>query len=195
MMQQLWASIEWLLGLQVSQTQLSSGQMIVRAVVVYLAVLMMIRVGEKRLLGKSTAFDVVLSVILGSMASRAINGAAPFFPTLAAGIALVALHFVFAAIAFRSPWFNLLVKGDSRLLVKDGQILWNAMRASHIGEKELMAAIRTNAQITDLQEVKSARLELNGAISVVPVQQEPQVIQVEVAEGVQTIRIEIDHNR
>jgi hypothetical protein len=36
-------------------------------------------------MSKATAFDVIAAIMLGSIMSRAINGSAPFLPTLVAG--------------------------------------------------------------------------------------------------------------
>lgn len=157
--------INGLLGLDADS--LTILQMSLRAVVVYIAGLVMIRVGEKRFLGKSSAFDVLLSIIVGSVLSRAINGSAAFFPTLGASIVLVGMHWLFAAIAFRNDKFATLVKGKERVLIRDGEIQWSAMRKSHIGERDLLGALRSEGNVTDPSEVQEARLERSGDISVI----------------------------
>jgi uncharacterized membrane protein YcaP (DUF421 family) len=186
---ELQSRIGWLLGLNVDT--LNAGHMLARAVVVYIATIIMVRVGEKRFLGKSTAFDVILGIILGSVVSRAINSSTEFFPTLAAGFFLVALHWTFAVIAFRSDRLGTLVKGSTRKLVKDGQILWGEMRSSHISKDDLLGALRLNGSTEDASRVESAWLERNGDISVLKQKRDPKVIEVKVEPGVQTIRIEV----
>jgi hypothetical protein len=42
----------------------------------------MVRVANKRIFSKTTAFDAVLGFIMASMLARAVNGSAAFFPTL-----------------------------------------------------------------------------------------------------------------
>jgi uncharacterized membrane protein YcaP (DUF421 family) len=186
---ELQSRIGWLLGLNVDT--LNAGHMLARAVVVYIATIIMVRVGEKRFLGKSTAFDVILGIILGSVVSRAINSSTEFFPTRAAGFFLVALHWTFAVIAFRSDRLGTLVKGSTRKLVKDGQILWGEMRSSHISKDDLLGALRLNGSTEDASRVESAWLERNGDISVLKQKRDPKVIEVKVEPGVQTIRIEV----
>lgn len=165
MVQEIGEGINGLLGLDADS--LTIWQMSLRAVVVYIAGLAMIRVGEKRFLGKSSAFDVLLSIIVGSVLSRAINGSAEFFPTLGASVVLVGLHWLFAAIAFRNDNFATLIKGNERVLIRDGEIQWSAMRKSHIGERDLLGALRSAANVTNPSEVQEARLERNGEISVI----------------------------
>ena len=57
--------------------ELTALQMLLRTIVVYGFMLLIVRWGEKRFFGKNTAFDLVLSIILGSVMSRAVNGGAP----------------------------------------------------------------------------------------------------------------------
>lgn len=171
---------------------LSWRHMAVRAVVVYVAALAMVRLGDKRFLGKSTAFDVILGVILGSVVSRAITGQSPFVPTLVAAAVLVALHWLLAWVAFRSDRFGTLVKGTPRTLVQDGEIRWDAMRRSHVTEDDLLGALRAAGGVADVARVKVARLERDGVVSVVERDAPtPRVVEIEVADGVQRVRIEL----
>jgi len=62
-----------------------------RAVLIYVAGLAVVRLGKSRLLGRATAFDIILAFILGSLFSRAVNGTAALLVTLAAAIVLVGL--------------------------------------------------------------------------------------------------------
>lgn len=164
-MQEIETLVTQILGLDVDE--LTIGHMVARAAVVFVAALLMVRVGEKRFFGKNTAFDIILGIIFGSVVSRAITGSSEFFPTLAAGLTLVLLHWLFATLSFHFDWFGTIVKGNSRTLVKDGEILWSAMRSSHISEKDLMSALRSQANVDELDEVQEARLERSGDISVI----------------------------
>src|SRR5206468_869605 len=96
---------------------LSATQMGVRAAVVFVLLLALIRLVDRRFLGKSTPFDVIVAMLLGSVASRAITGNAPFGPTLAAAAVLILLHRVLASLSYRSHRIGLIVKGSERCLV------------------------------------------------------------------------------
>ncbi len=188
-MQETRDAVSSLLGLEADT--LTAWQMAARAPVVYVAALAMVRLGEKRFLGKSTAFDVILAIILGSVVSRAITGSSPFFATLGAGVVLVGLHWLLAVATFHSDRFGVLVKGTPRELVRDGRILWDGMRKSHVGERDLLGALRANGRLEDPVDVRVARLERDGDISVIERERGPRVVEVAVAEGVQTVRIEL----
>lgn len=54
-------------------------QMAIRAFIVFLVAIVLIRIGNKRIFGKYSSFDIVLGIILGSILSRAITGNLLFF--------------------------------------------------------------------------------------------------------------------
>lgn len=69
------------------------------------------------------------------------------------------------AIAFRSPGFGKVVKGNNRTLVIDGEIQWDEMKSAHISEDDLREAIRRSGHPSDVRKVKSAHLERDGALA------------------------------
>jgi uncharacterized membrane protein YcaP (DUF421 family) len=180
-----------LLGLEKDIADVNAAQMALRAVIVYAVTLVIVRLGSKRLLSKATAFDFIVAIMLGSIMSRAINGSAPFFPTLAAGALLLGIHWLFALLAFHTEWFGSVVKGRRVLLIKDGQVQQDGVRRASITAEDLDQALRLHTKQADPSKVQRAYLERNGQISVVPYPREPQVISVPVEDGVQTVRIEL----
>lgn len=165
MFEEFVSGVKWILGLDAND--LTVGQMAARAVVAYPVGIAFVRIGEKRFIGKFTAFDVIMGIVIGSILARAITGGSPFFASLVAGLVLVSLHYLFANLSYNVGWFGDLVKGSGRTLVVDGSIQWKAMRKSHISERDLMGALRENGGVDDLNQVRLARLERSGNISVV----------------------------
>ena len=157
-----------LLGLDVAGSELRFRHMAWRAVIVFPTALAMTRLAGKRFLGRSAGFDVVLAIILGSVISRAINGQAPFFPTLGAGFVLVLLHRAIAMLTVRSHWISVLVKGRDCVLIRDGKLDRRALRKAEFSEDDLLENIRLRGGVHDWKDVAEARLERNGQISVVP---------------------------
>ena len=155
------------LGLSAEARDLSVLQTSLRAVIVFVAATIMVRVGSRRFMGRSTALDVMLGFIFGSVISRAISGTAPFFSTLGAALTLVLVHWLLSAIAFRSHRFGNLVKGHPILLVNQGQICWGAMARGHISEHDLQEVLRSHGLAPDIAQVETAHLERNGDISIV----------------------------
>src|SRR6266446_7937068 len=119
-MNAFWNSFETLLGLGVEPRNLTFVQISLRGIIVFLVTLAAVRLGHKRSLARKTPFDAVLLVILAAVLSRAINGSAPFFPTLGGGVVLVLLHRLFAYLAYHWHRFEILVKAGPDTFVRGG---------------------------------------------------------------------------
>ncbi len=192
MLQGVWEHLQTLLGLGRDVGEVNAGQMALRALLIYGVTLALVRLGSKRFLSEATAFDVIVAIMLGSVMSRAINGSAPFVPTVLAGVVLLGLHWLFAVLAFHTSWFGSLVKGDPVLLIKDGTIQRQGMRRGSVSSQDLAQALRLQTNQTDPAAIQLAYLERNGQISFVPYQREPRIVDVSVADGVQTVRVKLE---
>jgi uncharacterized membrane protein YcaP (DUF421 family) len=170
---------------------LGPGQVALRATVVYVFGLAAVRLADKRLLGKNTAFDVVVGVVLGSVLSRAINGTGQLFATMTGVAVLLVMHWVLAFASARSRALSVLLKGKPRPLVLDGQILWAEMQRNHISAGDLDEMLRLRGRLTEPEEVGIACLERNGEISAIPRRREPRVVDLGVRDGVHTVRVEL----
>jgi uncharacterized membrane protein YcaP (DUF421 family) len=164
-MNAFWNSFETLVGLGVEPKDLTFVQISLRGIIVFLATLIMVRLGHKRSLARKTPFDAVLLVILAAVLSRAINGSAPFFPTLGGGVVLVLLHRLFAYLAYHSHRFGILVKGAPDTIVREGECDFPMMRRNHVSMHDLEEDMRLNGHIDDLSKVRLARVERSGDIS------------------------------
>ncbi|TPE45605.1 DUF421 domain-containing protein [Pontibacter mangrovi] len=139
-----------------------------RAVGVFFAALFIIRIGNHRIFGKNSAFDIVLGIIYGSILSRAITGNAPFWPTIAAAFVLVMLHKLLASFAFHTDFgLGTFIKGRSKALVKDGELQKQAMEESSVTQNDLREAIRSAGSHVGTDRIKHAYLERSGKISVI----------------------------
>lgn len=181
----------WLVEPHEGPQSFSVLEMSLRALGIYLAGWAILRIGGNRFLGQETAFDIVLAFVLGSTLSRAINGTAPLLVTLAASALLVGLHHLLAWMTWCSRSLGAFFKGTPEILIRDGRPLPHGLRRYRISQGDLDEALRLNAHLDDPGQVKEARFERNGDISVVKKDKEPRVIEVKVEPGVQTVRIEI----
>src|SRR5438094_3133578 len=164
-MNAFWNSFETFLGLGVEPKDLTFIQISLRGIIVFLATLIMVRLGHKRSLSHKTPFDAVLLVILAAVLSRAINGSAAFFATLGGGVVLVLLHRLFAYLAFYSHGFGILVKGKPDVIMRDGQYDFRTMRRNHVSMHDLDEDMRLSAHTADLSKIRVARVERSGDIS------------------------------
>lgn len=160
-------TIQSALGLGLEGKDLNVLQVVLRAMIIFVAALIMVRLGAKRFLGRKTAFDAILGFVLASMLARAINGSGALIPTIVGGFALVGIHRLLAILAFHSHKFGLLIKGSDDLLIDNGALKETNMRRNHITKWDLMEDIRLRGKVENFDEVKAARLERNGDVSVI----------------------------
>jgi uncharacterized membrane protein YcaP (DUF421 family) len=163
----LLSTLDAVLGLSAEQAKdLSTLQVCARAIVVYLILIAYVRFGKKRFLGQATAFDVILIIMIGSIASRAISGTAPFVASLAGTFVLILTHWIISFVTEFSPVLSYLTKGHDTTLVRNGRILHKALSQVHMTMDDLEEDLRQQG-VDNVKKVKEARLERSGKVSVI----------------------------
>jgi uncharacterized membrane protein YcaP (DUF421 family) len=166
-MESLWNNIDaWLDLSAIKAEELSTLQVCLRALIVYLVLIGYVRFAKKRFLSEATGFDAILVIVIGSVASRAISGTAPFIASLAGTFVLVLVHWVISYVTQRSPLLGYIVKGTDTVLIRNGEIDREALAASHMSKDDLDEDLRQEGIETPTQ-VKVARLERSGRLSVI----------------------------
>jgi uncharacterized membrane protein YcaP (DUF421 family) len=161
----LW--LDTMFGLHATRAaELGIAQTCARAFAIYLVLIAYVRFGKKRFLGEATAFDAILVIVIGSLASRAIAGNAPLGSTLAATFVLIAMHWVMSYFTRDWPALGTLLKGHDTVLVRNGRVDHKALSDSHMAMDDLAQDLRQQG-VEDPRTVKEARLERSGKVSVV----------------------------
>jgi uncharacterized membrane protein YcaP (DUF421 family) len=140
-------------------------QMGLRAALVFVLALGMIRVSGRRSFGQRRPFDACTTVLLGAVLSRAVVGASPFWATMTAGATIVVMHRLVAVASLRWPRFESLVSGNKRELVRNGERDQNEMRKALITERDLDEAIRRKTG-DERSPIQRGVLERDGRITV-----------------------------
>ncbi|HUF57712.1 MAG TPA: YetF domain-containing protein [Thermohalobaculum sp.] len=147
-----------------STNTIGSWQMTARAVVVLAYGLAVVRIFGRRIFGKWSPLDVILSVLIGSNLSRALTGNSPLLATLVSTTLLLALYWSLARLSRRVRWISWLVKGREVVLIRDGQIDWKEMSRHNLGPHDLDEALHGEGY-ESAEQVRIARLERNGDIN------------------------------
>ena len=153
------------LGLGADARDFTFPQVSLRALIVFLSLLVMMRLSSKRSLARKTAFDAALLVILASVLSRAVNGNGGFFTTIGGCFVFVFLHRLLGVLAYQWHFVGILIKGEPNILVRDGVPDRWAMARNQISNRELEEDLRLDAKTDDLSKIKIARVERSGDIS------------------------------
>ncbi|MDF1501340.1 DUF421 domain-containing protein [Roseisolibacter sp. H3M3-2] len=133
----------------------------------YSALVAMLRMTGKRTLSKLNAFDLVVTVALGStMATVLTSRDVALAQGIVAFAVLIGLQYAITWTSVRSRRVRTLVKSEPRMLARRGEMLPDAMRRERVTEDELRAAMR-EAGMDDLARVEVVVLETDGSLSVV----------------------------
>ena len=142
-------------------------ELIVRGVVVYGFLLVLLRLTGKRQVGQLAPFDLVLLLVLSNAVQNSMNaGDNSLVGGLISAATLVGLNYLVGLATYRSKRLEAIVEGRPQVLIHDGKLYEDVMARAKLTHHELQAALR-QAGCTCVEEVRSAILENNGAISVV----------------------------
>lgn len=148
------------------QTWADLGRVMVIGPAAYIGLVLLLRISGKRTLSKMNAFDLVVTVALGStFASVLLSKNVALAEGLLALTLLVALQFVVAWLAVRSSLVRRIVKADPRLLVWRGEFLECGMRDERVNRDEILATLRAQG-ISNLRNVGAVVLETDGTMTV-----------------------------
>lgn len=149
------------------------GRIVVVGVLAYVALVAMLRISGNRSLSKMNAFDLVVTVALGSTLATVLLSTST---TLVEGVValglLLTLQFLVTWVSVRSSTLRRLVVAEPVLLLYRGTFLENAMRRQRVLEAEVRAAVRGQG-IASLEEVEAVVLETDGSFSVVSASDTP----------------------
>lgn len=139
-----------------------------RSLIIYLFVVFAMRLLGTRPLGKLSAHDFVLIVVIANAVQNAlVGGDNSLVGGLVSAFTLLAANFAYTWLLDRFPQLEKKLAGEPIVLVSDGRTHTEAMHREGVTHQELMAALREHG-ITDLNNVQLAVLEVDGSISVVP---------------------------
>ena len=143
-------------------------EFILRAVVVYVVVLGMVRLGGKRALGQITPFDVLLIVLLGNAVQNALLGTDT---SLGGGLLLAAtlilLNYGVGWLTTRNRRMERMIEGEPTVIARDGRLLEGVLRRELISRADFDAALRQQGGL-QIEDVQIALLETTGHITIIP---------------------------
>jgi len=145
--------------------QLPWWEFIVRATIVYLALLAMVRLTGKRTVGQFTPFDLIVVMLLAESVSGSVSGQdGSLLGGLLAALTLVALDVLISVLTSRSRRVDSLVEGNPVVIGRDGVIYKDVLRRERVSESDVEKSLREAD--CDLEAMRMAILEADGRISV-----------------------------
>ena len=142
------------------------GRTLVVGPLAYAALVSVLRVSGKRTLTKLNAFDLVVTVALGStLATILLSKDVALAEGVLAIVLLVGLQYVIAWSSVHSGRFQGFIKAEPALLLHRGRFLDDALRAERVTREEVLAVLRSNG-VDDPAGVAAVVLETDGSFSV-----------------------------
>lgn len=143
------------------------GRILAVGTAAYVTVVLVLRVSGKRTLAKLNAFDLVVSVALGSTLATILLSTDVSWADGAAALALLAgLQFVVAWTTTHLPGGRSIVTARPTLLLEDGRVLPDALREQRTTLGEIHQAVRSTGA-GDLSDIAAVVLESDGTLSVI----------------------------
>ena len=147
--------------------QSSVGELVFRALAIYVFVFVLFRLIGKKQLGEMSPFDFVLLLIISESVSNALSGGDE---SLAAGFilafSLLGFSYVIDALAFKSKRFEKIMDGSPAILIDHGKINEKVQRKEQITYAEILESVHKSG-LEKIEDVKFGILETNGKISII----------------------------
>jgi uncharacterized membrane protein YcaP (DUF421 family) len=134
--------------------------------VAYASLVALLRLSGKRTLGKLNAFDLVVTVALGStLATVLLSKDVALLEGVLALALLITGQFVVAWLVSRYEGVARAVKAEAVVLAWHGQLLHDELRRQRVAPAEVRQALRQSG-VGSLAAVAAVVLETDGSISV-----------------------------
>lgn len=145
--------------------QLTVGEKVLRAVLIYAFLIVAVRVVGKRELGQANTLDLIVLLLVANAVQNGIIGNDNTVTGAVIGAAtLFAVNEAVTRTSYAVPSFSRILEGEPSNLIVDGKPVRAALRRSGISLSELRAIARRQG-FADLGEVHTAILETNGVVS------------------------------
>ena len=145
----------------------SLARTLVVGLLAYTVLIVFLRISGNRTLSKMNAFDLIVTVALGSTLATVLlsKDVALAEGALALGL-LISLQFIITWLSVRVSWVKRLVTGEPILLLYDGELLQASLRKARVTQDEVRSAVRSSGLLR-LEAAQAVVLEPDGSLSVV----------------------------
>jgi uncharacterized membrane protein YcaP (DUF421 family) len=131
---------------------------LIRAVILYLALILVVRLMGKRQLGEMEPMEFVVTMLIANLA------AVPMQETGTPLLVVLSVELVLSVLTYRSVGMRRFLCGKPVILIENGRLLQQNLKKTRVNTDELAEYLRIQG-VTDLSQVQYAILETSGAIS------------------------------
>ena len=142
-------------------------ELVGRGSAIYLGVLVLMRLMPRRAGGELARMDLIFLLLIAEAVTHGLGEYTTVADALIVIVTLMVWDYVINLLSYRIPFFERLVSSPPVEVVRNGRLLRRNMRSEYLTEDELMSFLRKEG-LDDISRVKSAHVESEGRISVVP---------------------------
>lgn len=141
---------------------------LIRSSIAFLSLLVFSRLLGKTQMAQLTFFEYVTGITIGSIAGDLTTnlGVRPW-PIYVGLIAWAGLTMLTQVAALKNRWVSKLLDGEPVVVIQNGQVLENNLRAIRLRGDDLVSMLRAQGYF-DIKEVEVALMESRGGLSVLP---------------------------
>ena len=140
----------------------------IRTIILYLVLIAVIRLMGKRQIGQMEASEFVVTMLVANLASIPMqDGGIPLYSGLVPILTVLGVELVLSALSMFSIRLRRLLCGKPVILIENGRVLRQNLRATRVTLDELTGHLREK-DVLDITSVQYAILETNGNLSVFP---------------------------
>ena len=143
------------------------GTIFLRALILYLVVLVALRLMGKREIGQLQPYELVITMMIADLASVPMQEIGiPLFHGIIPILALLASQIILSYVNIKSGWIRKIMCGEPTVLIQKGKIMEDRLKKQRYTIDGLLEELRSNG-IFSLEEVEYAILETSGQISII----------------------------
>ncbi|HLE76635.1 MAG TPA: YetF domain-containing protein [Candidatus Babeliales bacterium] len=148
-------------------TYLALFEIIFRTGFMYMYTILNVRMMDKRSMGMLNPFEIIIIIAFGSaVGDPMFYKSVPLLPAMITISTIVFIERVISSISVKSSFFERFLNGIPVLIIRDGELLHDAMRYQNITQDEIYSILRMRG-VLHLSDVERAYLEPSGSISII----------------------------
>lgn len=139
---------------------------LIRAVIIYIFVVLAVRVMGKRQIGELKPHELVITILVSQIASIPLqDNAMPLANSLIPLLILISFEIIASIISMKSIKFRNALQGKPIFVIRHGKLDEKQMRRLRFTMDDLVDALRQK-DVFDISQVEDAVVETNGSLSV-----------------------------
>lgn len=139
-----------------------------RALILYIVVVIVVRMMGKRQIAQMQPFELVITILIAELAAIPMeNSSIPLIYGIIPIITLLSAQVIVSFLSIKSEGFRELICGKPSLIIDKGQIVQEEIKRLRINMNDLLEQLR-GKDYPNLSDIEYAILETNGVLSIVP---------------------------